>query len=102
MGPVTYKIELPPAMKRAHNVFHVSKLKQYHRSDGETGPVSITIDTDGNEEEAVEKILDKKRENRKVYYLVQFVGDPESEAVWMHRSELQNCSELIKEFEAKK
>lgn len=28
LGPVTYRIELPLTMKRAHNVFHVSKLKK--------------------------------------------------------------------------
>lgn len=32
MGPVTYKIELLPSMRRARSVFHVSQLKPYHRS----------------------------------------------------------------------
>ena len=30
MVRVTYRIELPPSMKRAHNVFHISKWKPYH------------------------------------------------------------------------
>lgn len=44
MGPVTYKIELPPSMKRAQNLFHVFKLRQYHSSSDRYGQVSKVID----------------------------------------------------------
>lgn len=94
LGPVTYKVELPPSMKRAHNVFHVSKFKPATKpSDSEN--VSVTIDKSGKIEEAVYAILDKKRRNRKLYFLVQFVGDNEEEAIWMQKSELGNCKELL-------
>lgn len=100
MGPVTYKITLPPSMKRAHDVVHVSKLKPYHRPDNDTGPLSIVVDADGTTEQEVLAILDKKREKRKLYYLVQFEGDPISDAVWLPRTELKNCMDLVKEYEA--
>lgn len=29
IGPVTYKLVLPPALATVHNVFHVSMLKKY-------------------------------------------------------------------------
>lgn len=102
MGPVTYKIELPPAMKQAHNVFHVSKLKKYHKPLDENNLVSVTIDTDGTQEHVVKTILGKKKEGRRVFYLVQFENDSTANAVWMHKSGLTNCQELIMQFNQKK
>ena len=29
IGPVAYKIALPPSLSRIHNVFHVSVLRKY-------------------------------------------------------------------------
>ena len=98
MGPVDYRVELPPSMKKAHNVFHVSKLRQYKEPLGRKGPLSVVIDSDGNVEQEVKAILDKKREKRRIYYLVQFMDDPESEAVWLPKSDLTNCKDLIKKY----
>eukprot|EP00171_Calliarthron_tuberculosum_P011573 IDg11573t1 len=44
MGPVTYRIEMPPTLKKAHNVVHVSKLKPYHSRGITNKPLDITID----------------------------------------------------------
>jgi len=101
MGAVDYKIEMPPTMKRAHNVHHVSKLKPYKRPADGIGNLPVVIDTDGNMEDAVYAILGKKRKNRRVYYLVQFVGDSEEDAIWMHKCSLKNCMDLVKDFEKK-
>ena len=65
MGPVTYRIEKPPSMKRAHNLFHVSKLKLYKEPLGRKGPFSVVIDADATMEQEVKAILKKKREKRK-------------------------------------
>ena len=32
MGPVSYRLALPPELEKIHNVFHVSMLRRY-RSD---------------------------------------------------------------------
>lgn len=98
MGPVTYKIELPPSMKKAHNVFHVSKLKKFIGKEIQ-GTIDIVIDADGTSEQEVAEILDKKRIGRKLHYLVRFEGDPESEALWLQKSDLKNCMDLVNEFE---
>ena len=88
-------------MRRAHNTFHVSKLKAFHLSSDETGPLSVVIDADGNVEQEVFAILAKKRERRKIHYLVQFDGGPPSEAIWLSKYELKQCMDLIKDFEAR-
>ena len=99
MGLVTYKFELLPTMRRAHNVLHVSKLKKYHSKKASHELLPIAIDADGTEEYEVRKILDKRKHNRRVYYLVQFEGEPVQEAVWLPKSELSNCRELLQEYE---
>lgn len=90
---------MPPQMKKAHDVFHVSKLKPYMRSLNTSGPLSVVIGADGNVEQEVVAVLDKKRENRRVFYLVQFEGDPKEEAIWTHKSELKNCMDLVRKYE---
>ena len=66
MGPVTYMIEMPPSMKKAHNVFHVAKLKPYVGSRKDDQDIDVMIDGDGTIEQVVSEILDKKRWNRQV------------------------------------
>lgn len=51
MGPLTYKIELSPSMKRAHDVFHVFKLKKLVRRDGDTEILDIVVDSEGTTEQ---------------------------------------------------
>lgn len=99
LGPVTYQIELPPTMKKAHSVFHVSKLKRFVRHKEDSSSLSVIIDTEGTIEEEVINILDKRRQKRKLYYLVQFEGGSPEEAIWMPKSELKNCQELISKFD---
>ena len=98
MGPVTSMIELPPSMKKAHNVFHVSKWKPYKRPCEDQGPISVVIGADGTVEQEVQSIIGKKRVNRRLHYLVLFEGDPES--FRLPRSALSNCMHLIKKHEA--
>ena len=99
MGPVTYRLELPASMKRAHNVFHVSKLKKYVPTTSDSRNLDVVIDASGTVEQEVERILDKKRMGRRVFYLVLFSGDAEHEAIWMPKSELKHCKDIIAEFE---
>lgn len=99
MGPMTYKVELPPTMKRAHNVFHVSKLKKYVREENDISSLSVVIDADGNVEQEVKAILDKKKSRRRIYYLVQFEHDAPEDAIWMAKTDLGNCKDRIQDFE---
>lgn len=85
--------------KRAHNVFHVSKLKLYKDLPGRKGPWSVVIDADANVEQEVRAILKKKREKGKIYYIVHFMNAPESKAIWLPKTRIRNCSKYIDEFE---
>lgn len=70
-------------------------------SDNETKPEKAIIANDSDRFE-VEKILDKKSENKKVYYLVKWRGYPKSEATYELKSELiKEIPQMIASFEAK-
>lgn len=86
-------------MKKVHNVFLVSRLKRFHRLEGEKGSFSVVIDTEGNIEQEVITILNKKKENRRVFYLVQFEGDSVEDTVWIKKTDLDNCKGCIRKFE---
>ena len=47
----------------------------------------------------VEKILDKRREGRRIFYYVKWEGYGEDQATWEPLSNLQNVKELLKEFD---
>lgn len=72
MGPVTYMIEMPPSMKKAHNVFHVAKLNPYIGSRKNNQDIDVMIDADGTIEQVISEILDKNRWNRQDQYLAIF------------------------------
>lgn len=99
MGPVTFEIEMPPSMKRAHNVIHVSELKPSVQRENEEATIDVVIDADATVEQAVQTILSRRRANRRYEYLVQFIGQPTSETIYLPRTELPNCMELVRDFD---
>ncbi|WVZ89832.1 hypothetical protein U9M48_036188 [Paspalum notatum var. saurae] len=61
-GQVAYRLELPPHLAAAHDVFHVSQLKKYLRVPEEVIDTSqIQIQPDLTYEEQPIKILDQKQ-----------------------------------------
>ena len=66
VGPVAYKLELPPDLEKIHNVFHVSMLRRY-RSDPSHVVSSETIELRPDltyEEEPVEILAREVKELR--------------------------------------
>ncbi len=47
----------------------------------------------------VEKILDKRKDGRKVLYLVKWDGFEEKDATWEPLSNLNNVKDMVKEFD---
>jgi hypothetical protein len=56
-------------------------------------------DVQDNETYDVEKILDRKIENRKKLYLIKWQGYPESSNTWEPLKNLQNIKNMVKEFD---
>ena len=99
MGPVTFKIEMPPKMEKAHNVFQVSNTKLYTLSTSDSGPFPVLTDADRNIEQEAVAIPEKKVNDKHVLYLVQLEGDSKEKAIWIPRSELENCMNLGRKHE---
>ena len=67
VGPMAYKLALPPELEKIHNVFHVSMLRRY-RSDPSHEVSSETIELKSNltyEEEPIEILAQEVKELRK-------------------------------------
>ena len=98
VGPnkLSYRIELPPALKRMHNVFHVSSLKRY-RSDGPYQPPPIPEFIDGELKYEVDWIEATRYEGKRRQYLIHWLGYP-GEETWEPESALTNCPQKVQEF----
>lgn len=100
IGEVSSRVELPPSMPRAHNVIHASRLKPYVQDEAEVGQkIDVIVDTRGNVEQVIERILGRRGVRRNREFLVKFVGDTEKEAVWMTKSDLKNAREIVQAYE---
>ena len=49
-GAVTYRIQLPPTLKRLHPIFHVSKLKAREESDLNQSVIAPHVDLDTSDD----------------------------------------------------
>ena len=95
-GNLSYRIELPSALARMHNVFHVSSLKEYH-SDGNYQPPPLPSYIDGEIEYEVDWIESTRYEGSRRQYLVHWVGYPGGET-WEKECQLTHCPEKLKSF----
>ena len=61
IGPVAYRLALPPELAKLHNVFHVSMLRRYHSDGSHIIPVQdIQVHTDFSYDEEPKAILAQK------------------------------------------
>ena len=106
IGPVAYQLDLSdePTLQGAHNVFHVSLLREYQTSPKFSRKRDYKVDiVDGEEHVAVEAFLDHRLRGRKKVseYLVQFADD--SIPRWLPESNLREdmpdaINDLIKSY----
>nr|GEU71983.1 hypothetical protein [Tanacetum cinerariifolium] len=95
LGPVAYRLELPPDA-RIHNVFHVSLLK---KCNGDP-PIPVSADTSpalmlpsGPQPEAVlgERVVQKGKYRPKTEILVKWKGFPREDATWENKWRFQKA-----------
>lgn len=101
VNPVAFMLKLPDSMKRLHNVFHISLLSKFKEDHlwkrNQEQPPPIIIDDSGEYYE-VEDILDAKRINGKMKYLVSWKGYGCEENSWEPKENLLNCDEVLNDF----
>ena len=93
-GPVAYKLELPEALSKVHNVFHVSQLRKCLQPPEE--PLShqeLELQPYLTYIEHPQKIIGehwKRLRNRAIKYCkVQWKNHPEREATWEKEEDLR-------------
>ena len=95
-----YRLDLPKTMK-IHNVFHVSLLDRYREpipGQPPAEPMPVITAEDAGAEWEVERVLDSRRRNRRLQYLVQWAGYAHIRTSWEPAGNLENCPELVAEF----
>ncbi|EFQ96955.1 hypothetical protein MGYG_09215 [Nannizzia gypsea CBS 118893] len=94
-GQVNYKLQLPEHMK-IHPVFHVSLIEKAPQN---AKPYEPEIQQENQEQEyEVERILDEKRINGKIHYLVKWKGYDDSENTYEPMRNLQNATQAIEKY----
>ena len=87
IGPVTYRLALPPELAKLHNVFHVSMLRKYRYDESHILPIQhIQVQSDFTFDEEPKAILDrevKQLRNKQVSLVkVLWQYDGMEEATW--------------------
>ena len=104
LSPITYRLTLPEQWK-IHPVFHVDLLTPYKETTfhgvNYTQPPPDLINDE--EEYEVEQILDSRirGRNRKIQYLVKWVGYPDSDNQWLDADQV-TADDAIREFKRKR
>uniref|UniRef100_A0A0G4HUK8 Integrase catalytic domain-containing protein n=1 Tax=Chromera velia CCMP2878 TaxID=1169474 RepID=A0A0G4HUK8_9ALVE len=100
VGEVAYELVFLEGIRR-HPVLHVSFLKRYEFKEGEQSPPSVRLLGFEEREYEMEKVIDKRRERRQVYYLVHWIGDTEENVSWEPAANLKRAQATIQDFKKK-
>ena len=96
-----YRLQLPPAAGRTHNVFHVSELDTYI-SDPESHPhvTPSSVDWQDPAEDTIIRIIDSRYWYRRLQYLVEWNNRPITSSSWTYSKDLNqsNIQELSTEY----
>src|SRR6266576_7241268 len=99
LGPVTFRIELPPQWK-IHDVFHVKLLHPYKETEqyGENFQEPPPDLIDGKPKWEVEKILNIRTQGQRKQYLINWKGYSSAYNFWEPEQNI-HAPALLKEFQ---
>ena len=102
INELAYKLQLPESM-HIHPVFHASLLYPAPKDtiEGRIPTQPEPIEVEREEEYEVEKILNIKKKECRLLYLVKWKGYPRSEATWEPASHLSHASRILEEYKKK-
>ncbi|XP_070010863.1 uncharacterized protein [Nicotiana sylvestris] len=94
IGPVAYKLALPPELGKIHNVFHVSMLRKYRSDPSHVRPIeSIEVNPDLTYEEEPIQILAREikelRNKRITLVKVLWRNHSGEEATWEREEDMR-------------
>lgn len=95
IGPLAYRLELPPSM-RCHPVFHVSRLTPAVEPSVPTRVIlpPPPVFVNNQEEQYVESILDMRIHRGRIQYLVKWVNMSFENNKWLSAEEVEDCEAL--------
>jgi hypothetical protein len=101
VGRSAFRLSLPPSM-RIHPVFHASLLEPHRPNTLPTrstpSPPPPVVNTEGEEEYEVSRILDSRIFRRKLQYLVDWVGYGSEERSWVSADDFDHDDPPVLEF----
>ncbi|MDB5910527.1 MAG: uncharacterized protein JWP34_4641, partial [Massilia sp.] len=113
LSDVSVKLELPRALSRVHNTFHVSKLKSFKdselsfpgRQQNDRPPPVVddadesqwTVESISGKKIVYEKVGKSRRKKARVMYLVNWLGYPIEDSSWVYEENIDD--ESITEYQ---
>lgn len=98
IGKQAYRVSLPKAYERIHDVFHVSLLEPWNtaRPHAEQSPTA-QLEDEPNEWE-VEEVIAHKDEGDDRFYLVKWAGWPVEYNTWEPDHHLSNAKGMVAKY----
>ncbi len=101
ISPAAIKLELSPQQRGIHPVVSISNVCPYTPDEipecwAQSKPTPDIIDS--REEFEIEKILDLRFRYGQLWYLIKFIGFPNSKNEWMPHTELKHAPKAVQDF----